>query len=255
MRKRVVVVLLALAAFLGGLLVARGYPDWSLNVIQKEGTTFVVTGQVDANITNTQIDVNVTNSTITIEPAEGSEFVIKPAQDVVFTIQGDVSITNTELNVKVTNSTLAVEVQGTANVEVQNAYLDVKTLRERVTDISEIDAIDYNTYVHSEDGTTETVYTNNYNTTVFLEYISVAIEFGLAEAPADSISPLAFTIEVKILDQDDNQLGRFVANGQMFLNFDPAFPIPPGGKIVVRVANLSSKGAFVNVGGIVRKIS
>jgi len=119
MRKKIMVLLalFALIIVLGVVLVPRGYPDWALNVMQREGTTFVVTGSVDANITNTEINAYVTNSTITIEPSSTAEFIIKPAEAVVFQIQGsvDANITNTELDVHVTNSTITIE-PGTGTV-------------------------------------------------------------------------------------------------------------------------------------------
>ncbi|MHC1624023.1 MAG: hypothetical protein ACXQTR_05485, partial [Candidatus Methanospirareceae archaeon] len=106
MRKKikVLLVLFALIILVGVVLVPRGYPDWALNVMQREGTTFVVTGSVDANITNTEINAYVTNSTITVTPEAEAVFEIKPAEAVVFNIQGqvDANITNTELDVYVT---------------------------------------------------------------------------------------------------------------------------------------------------------
>jgi len=152
-KKKVMLALFVVTIILGGLFVARGYPDWALNVMQKEGTTFVVTGEVDANITNTEINAYVTNSTITIEPSEGAEFIIKPAEAVVFQIQGqvDANITNSSLDVNVTNSEITIKpasgtvftispdsaavfnVQGSVDANITNTELDVHVTNSTIT--------------------------------------------------------------------------------------------------------------------------
>ena len=160
-KKKVLLALFVLIVLLGGFLVARGYPDWALNVMQREGTTFVVTGSVDANITNTEINAYVTNTTITIEPSDGAEFIIKPAAAAVFNIQGqvDANITNTELDVYVTNSTITIEpsstaefiikpaeavvfnVQGQVDANITNTELDVNVTNSTITITPEAEAV------------------------------------------------------------------------------------------------------------------
>jgi len=122
-KKKTLALLFVLAVCLGVVLVPRGYPDWALNVMQREGTTFVVTGSVDANITNTEINAYVTNSTITIEPSSTAVFEVKPSAEVVFNIQGsvDANITNTELDVHVTNSTITIEPEEAAEFIIKPA--------------------------------------------------------------------------------------------------------------------------------------
>jgi len=238
MRKRVVVVLLVLAAFLGGLLVARGYPDWAINVVQREGTTFVVTGQVDANITNTEINARVTNSTITIEPAEGSEFVIKPAQDVVFTIQGDVNAT----------------IQGTASVSIDRATItvDVATLRERAPEQGKVDYA--SEYAKVEAGTEEslTVFENTLDKTVYLELASVMFYIPVTESgTVDYTSKFA---KIEIYSGDGSLLvSIYVSPYTNVANFDPPIPIEPNGKIVVRAWNTGSDDAYVAASVVYRK--
>jgi len=160
-KKKALLALFVLIILLGGFLVARGYPDWALNVMQKEGTTFVVTGSVDANITNTEINAYVTNTTITIEPSEGAEFIIKPAAAAVFNIQGqvDANITNTELDVHVTNSTITItpeygtvfeirpatgvvfNIQGSVDANITNTELDVHVTNSTITITPEAEAV------------------------------------------------------------------------------------------------------------------
>ena len=247
-KKKVMLALFVLTILVGGFLVARGYPDWALNVIQKEGTTFVVTGSVDANITNAEINAYVTNTTITIEPSEGAEFIIKPAEAVVFQIQGqvDANITNTELNVNVTNSVLDVNVQGTANVEIQNAQLNVKTLREQASEAENItyarDFLDLDSDVVQG----KIIYKNEGNTTVYLEAVYAAIK------NSDTYDSACF-IDVSILDPDGYTVAEFYANPPNFpLNFDPAVPIPPGYSIEVYAYRWVNYGYTVSVSLLIR---
>lgn len=221
-KKKVLLALLVVIALVGGVVMAKGYPDWATNVIQHEGTTFVVTGDVDANITNSALDVNVTNS---------------------------------QLDVNVTNSTLDVNVAGTADVEIQNANVNVKNLRERVVEPGDLSAFAKETGVAEQSTNTVRIWTNPFNRTVYLEYFSVAVEVGVASQPCDTLSPLAVAIRMSVKTSGGTELFRLTSNGQMFLNLDPALPIPEGGYIEVYMSNASDKSLFVNIAGIVRVIS
>ena len=236
----------------------KGYPDWATNVIQKEGTAFVVTGNVDANITNAEIDAHVTNSKISIEPAEGSEFVIKPAQSVVFNVQGsvdanitnsklnvdanitnsklnvDANITNSTLDVNVTNSSLNVSVQGTADVEIQNAQLNVATLRELAPSAGKVlfaaDALDL-----GNASTTPGVrlYENNTGHDVYLEQIIIAMRPQTTSPP--SIQPYEHAFIIEVIRGTDTVLLLCANYIHSPLNFDPAIPIHDGEHLSVFV--------------------
>ncbi len=281
-KKKTLALLFVLAVCLGVVLVPRGYPDWALNVMQREGTTFVVTGSVDANITNTEINAYVTNSTITITPEETAEFIIKPAEAVVFNIQGqvDANITNTELDVHVTNSTITITpeagtvfeikpatevvfniqgdvnatIQGTASVSIDYATItvDVATIRERA---SEENKLGYETgHASAAAGDAEwfTLFTNNLGETVYIETITFAVlRSPVATAP---IHPLEAMIHVKLYDASDNVFAEFYQNGYSpELNFDPAVPLPANGYIKIGFINRGDSPAELFTSVVYRK--
>jgi len=195
--------------------VAKGYPDWATDVIQHEGTTFVVTGNVDANVMNSVLDVNVTNS---------------------------------QLDVNVTNSVLDVSVQGTANVEIQNAELNVKTLRERASESGDIDFAETMLNLTSNTSDLRTLYENTTNSTVYLEAVYAA------EEETDTFDETC-AVAVILIRPDGSQAGLFVGNVQNFpMNFDPAIPLAPGAKVMAQAARWSNLTHKVQVTALLRTV-
>jgi len=251
------VLLLALGP--GSVEVAQmGHPDWTTK-------TEVVNSELYVTVLNSSLDVNVTNSTIAITPANDAVFTISPEATAIFQVSGsvdanitnstlNVNVTNTSLDVNVTNSSLSVTVHGTADVEIQNAELNVRNLREQVVDVGDLAGFADSTYVPSVSGTTVTVWTNTQGKTVYLEYFTVAVEVASSSAPQNSISPTAISIKMRVKDSAGNTLFELYSNGQMFLNLDPAPPIPDGAYIEVSISNASSANLFVNIAGIIRLI-
>ena len=232
----------------------KGYPDWATNVIQKEGTEFVVTGNVDANITNAEIDAHVTNSKISIEPAEGSEFVIKPAESTVFNVQGsvDANITNSSLDVHVTNSALDVNVQGTANVEIQNAQLNVQTLREQASAANKVEwagtELDLANASSYEAGT---LYENNTGHDVYLEQILIALKPTSSNPP--SVEPYEHVFYIEIGPTGNPRVIIFANYIHSPINFDPAIPVHDGEKIQAWVYGVDKQNMHAVVDAIIRK--
>jgi len=245
-KKKTLALLFVLAVCLGVVLVAKGYPDWALNVMQKEGTTFVITGSVDANITNTEINAYVTNTTITIEPAEGTEFIIKPAEAAVFQIQGDVNITNTELNVNVTNTTLNVTgdvnatIQGTASVSIDNATvtIDTATIRENVEAEGKVKTKWGSKTISSGSFEQLFAYANTETYDVYLESVGAV---GYMEASPYYPMYLGYgIIVVEVFDESNTEVFDLTYDiAQLPHNFDPAIRIPPNWEIRVYAFNYS----------------
>ncbi len=246
---------------IGVVKMAGDNPDWTLpvSIRSQEISNLTVdigaqsvehldiwfTGQtqdMNVNITNATLDVNVTNSQINANITNTSL---------------DVNVTNTTLNVdaNITNSVLNVSMQGVANVEIQNAELNVKNLREQVISVTDLEGFSSALYADSGSAASETVYTNNNNFTVYLEYFTVAVHLGAAAGTTNTLDPTVIYIEFRVKDPKGTTLFTLTANGQMFLNLDPAIPIPSGGKIEVTVGNSSTYGLFIKIGGIIRKIS
>jgi len=284
MRKKIMVLLalFALIIVLGVVLVPRGYPDWALNVMQREGTTFVVTGSVDANITNTEINAYVTNTTITITPEAGTVFEIKPAEAVVFNIQGqvDANITNTELDVYVTNSTITITpeagtvfeikpatgvtfnitgdvnatIQGTASISIDNATItvDVATVREKASELGNLDFHWGGADVDPGGSALGIDYTNTNNYTLYLEMITFSIMKARSSDP--DVNPLNVNVWFEIEDDSGNTIAAFEVNppGKP-INFDPAIPILPNWKILANVNNMQDSKLSFEFSYIFRK--
>lgn len=232
MRKYIVIILVLLLAGVGVVLMAGDNPDWTLPVSIKAQEIGYLTVDVAAQSMK-ELNVRITSQE-------------SPVQ---------VDLVTPQLDVNVTNSVLNVQVQGTANVNVENAQLNVRNLREQVVDLTHIEGFSSSIYVSPTSEESETVFTNNENITVYLEYFSVAGTVGGAYLPADTLSKMSITVTLYLKDQNNNTVIMLVSNGGMFLNLDPAIPIPPGYKLEVKVANTSSKGLFVDVAGIIRKIA
>lgn len=250
MKRKKVIVALLIVSLLGVVKMAGDNPDWTLpvSIRSQEISNLTVdigaqslghldiwfTGQtqdMNVNITNTTLDVNVTNSQI------------------------NANITNTSFDVNVTNSTLNVNVQGTAQVDIQNAEVNVKNLREQVAAPSDLKGFKNTRNVGSGGSVSVTVYTNNEGKTVFLEYLTTAVQGPANATVANTLSPLAVTWRVEIKDSRGTTLYEFFANGNLFMNFDPAIPVPAGGKIVVTMVNMSSEGMYMYVSGVVRTLT
>jgi len=262
--KTVLIVLIAVIALAGVVLVAKGYPDWNYQILPGEGAVFQIIGQVDANITNAQInvnitntllDVNVTNSTITIEPATDTVFEIKPSAGVTFNIQGsvDANITNSELDVKVTNSTLNVTVQGTADVEIQNAELNVQTLREQASAAGKVATATWSSTSLSGDEGSDSgrLYTNSESSTVYVEMITHTFH---ALSGATSYGP-AYQVTIKYVfrHSDGSSFAVIYSNPYQVLNFDPAIPLAPGDYVEASVVNRTGVAGYFHASIIVRK--
>jgi len=237
-KKKVLLALFVLAIFLGGFLVARGYPDWALNVIQKEGTTFVVTGSVDANITNTEINAYVVNSTITVEPSEGSVFEIKPATGVVFNIQGDVNAT----------------VQGTVSVSVDQATIEVgvATVRERASELNKVKSFYATEHLTSQEVRTWTIYTNEGTENAYLELVSFGAT-SFFDVLTDPTKILGAYFEVRLKDETGEVKAVVFGNALTTLNLDPALPIPPGWQVEVELDNNSDVALDLSISIIIRE--
>ena len=264
--------------------------DMNVNITNSTLDVNVTNSQINANITNTSLDVNVTNTTLNVDAnitnsvlnvdANVTNSVLNVSvQDVanvnitnatldvnvtnsqinanITNTSLDVNVTNTTLNVdaNITNSILNVSMQDVANVEIQNAEVNVKNLREQVISVTDLEGFSYALYANSGSAASATVYTNNNNFTVYLEYFTVAVELGEAAGTTNTLDPTVIYIEFRVKDSEGTTLFTLTANGQMFLNLDPAIPIPSGGKIEVSVSNSSTYGLFIQVGGIIRKIS
>ena len=247
--------------------------DMNVNITNSTLDVNVTNSQINANITNTSLDVNVTNTTLNVDANITNSVlnvdanITNPTLDVNVTNSQinanitntslDVNVTNTTLNVdaNITNSILNVSMQDVANVEIQNAELNVKNLREQVISVTDLEGFSYALYANSGSAASATVYTNNNNFTVYLEYFTVAVELGEAAGTTNTLDPTVIYIEFRVKDSEGTTLFTLTANGQMFLNLDPAIPIPSGGKIEVSVSNSSTYGLFIQVGGIIRKIS
>jgi len=85
-------------------------------VDQQPGAVLNVSGDVNANITNTELNVNVVNSKITVEPSDTAVFKVD-VQNSTINVSGTVSVDaiNTTVNVSgavdanITNSSIAIE--------------------------------------------------------------------------------------------------------------------------------------------------
>jgi len=232
MRKKIMVllVLFALIILVGVVLVPRGYPDWALNVMQREGTTFVVTGSVDANITNTTINAYVVNSTITVTPEAEAVFEIKPATGVVFNIQGDVNAT----------------IQGTASISIDNATItvDVATVREKASTENKLGYGDNIGGVDPGSSETITLFNNTLGTTVYVELLTAIIY----QDPSETLSPDPKDLfgSFEFYDSSGVRFARIYINFWSDVkNLDPAIPLPAGGYVKLTVANRGSvRAAF-----------
>ena len=240
MRKKIMVllVLFALIILVGVVLVPRGYPDWALNVMQREGTTFVVTGSVDANITNTEINAYVTNTTITITPEAGTVFEIKPATGVTFNITGDVNAT----------------IQGTADINIKNAEItvDVATVREKASELGNLDFHWGGADVDPYGSALGIEYTNTNNYTLYLEMITFSVTKGRSSDP--DVNPLNVNVWFEIEDDSGTTIAAFEMNppGRP-INFDPAIPILPNWKILANVNNMQDSKLSFEFSYIFRK--
>ena len=216
--KTVLIALIAVIALVGVVLVAKGYPDWNYQILPLEGAVFEITGNVDANITNAQINVN---------------------------------ITNTSLDVNVTNSTLNVTVQGTADVEIQNAELNVQTLREQASAAGNVEYGNGGVDFAGAGSDSVIIYTNHHTDTVYLEQITCA--FNKFSSSQPNVDPSEVYIEILIADSDNNILYLFPANLNHFpINFDPAIPIPPEGYVKMSVDFYSSAVGSVGASALIR---
>ncbi len=156
----------------------------------------------------------------------------------------DVNVTNTSLDVNVTNSTLNVSVQGTANVEIQNARINVATAKELASEGGNIAyaSTQLNTYDYYSDS--KTIYTNSGTETVYLEMVTFRMSSGFAQD---------MSLQVLIKDSTGTTRAWFYAMvTSSSLNFDPAIPLPPGWKIEVYAERYSSNQAYVDVSILIR---
>jgi len=229
-KMKVLLVLFALVILLGVVLVPRGYPDWALNVMQREGTTFVVTGSVDANITNTEINAYVTNTTITITPEAGTVFEIKPATGVTFNITGDVNAT----------------IQGTASVSIDYATItvDVATIRERASEENRLGYGDNIGGVDPGSDATVTLFNNTLGTTVYVELLTAIIYRDPSETSSPDPKDVFGSFE--FYDSDGVRFARIYINFWSDVkNLDPAIPLPANGYVKLKVSNRGSvRAAF-----------
>jgi len=149
----------------------------------------------------------------------------------------DVNVTNTSIDVNVTNSVLDVSVQGTANVEIQNAILNVQTLREQASENNKIDYYADSFNVPAYDSVLNVAWTNTNTYTVYLEMITFSVVKSNSSDP--DIDPLNVEIWFEIVDDSGNEIAQFNINppGKP-INFDPAIPIPSGWKIEANVNNM-----------------
>jgi len=223
-KKKTLALLFVLAVCLGVVLVAKGYPDWALNVMQREGTTFVVTGLVDANITNTEINANITNTTITIEPAAGTVFEVKPSADVTFNITGDVNAT----------------IQGTASVSIDNATvtIDTATIRENVETEGKVKTKWGSQTITSGSFVQLFAYTNTETYDVYLESVGAV---GYMDASPYNPMYLGYgIIVVEVFDESNTLVFDLTYDiAQLPHNFDPALRIPPNWEVRVYAYNYS----------------
>lgn len=223
------------------------FPDWTV-------PANVTNSQLDVNITNSALDVTIVDSTTVLE-VTGNVNVTNSVLDVNVTNSTfDVNIINSTLDVNVTNSSINVEIQGTANVEIQNAEVNVQNVREQVRDVSHLAPFADESSVPSNSTGNIIPFQNVYGKTVYLEYLTATIAIPSSAAPKDDLSPTATHITFKIQTSSGITLFQLNANGQMFLNLDPALPIPDGGKIVVELENRSSISLYLRVAGVVRRI-
>lgn len=203
--KRSLLALLLVIMLVGVVFVARGYPDWSIDVIQHEGTTFVVTGNVDANVTNSTLDVNVTNS---------------------------------QLDVNVTNSTLNVAVEGVTSVSIDSATvtIDVATLKEKTEGAGRVFTLNGTEAVDSAGVETLIEYTNNLGIDIYIESVGAMAYDASTLGTEIKQGTLYYVLEV--YNADNNIIFREWYDYSHFpANFDPALRVRDGWKIVLKAAN------------------
>ena len=214
---KVLLALLLITALVVVVSVAKGYPDWSVSVVQKEGMTVVVEGSVDANVTNSQLDVNVTNS--------------------VLNISGDVDAT----------------IQGTASVSIDSATItvDVATIRERAPGLGKVYSYYDTEHLTAGQSYTRVVFTNEGESNAYLELITVSATnfFSTLSNPA---SVLAAHFEIYLKDESGNIKAKLFANPPAVINLDPALAIPPGWTVEVEFYNGSGETLDLSMGMIIR---
>ena len=165
----------------------------------------------------------------------------------------DINVTNSELDVNVTNSTLNVSVQGTANVEIQNAELNVQTLKEQASATGKVVTAKWDSNALSGNGGSDsgTLYTNSESSTVYVEMITHTF---YAISGASSYDP---AYQVRIVYNFKHSSGTIFAviysNPYQVLNFDPAIPLAPGDYVEVSVTNFGSVQGYYQGSIIVRK--
>ncbi len=187
----------------------KGNPDWSYQSQPVEGAVFTVSGTVDANITNSEINANVTNSSF---------------------------------DVNVTNSSLDVNVQGTADVQIQNAQVNVQTVREQASAAGNV--FYASDIIHpselTADNYVKTLYTNDTGENVYLEQILNSLWEPHAKTngpiPAESIDA-----EIRVMAPGtafpDDPVVAFPFNWtDCPVNFDPSIPLPPNYSIELLVS-------------------
>jgi len=189
-------------------------------------TTVTVSGDVNANITNSSIaitnatddqgnpipldinvtnsvinvsgsvDANITNSTLTIEPATGATF--------------DVNVTNSTINVSgsvdanITNSTIVVEPAGGAtfnvsgSVDVSGSEININTINTTVEvqaptgDILRATELYDKTYVFTRSVSLSASTSDTFSITIAGKIAQIAVSFTFS----DYTSPLNFRIEI-----------------------------------------------------------
>jgi len=214
-------------------------PDWTLPVsVRAQEIESLAVDIAAQSLSELTIKIAGQEVPVTIEPAGG----------VVFNVQGsvDANITNSSLNVHVTNSSLTVTVQGTANVEIQNAQLNVQTLREQASEAGKVTYASKQLDLYNNSQASATLYQNTSSKTVFLEAIYAALE-------GTSTYDQSCLIHIAIHDNNNNEVAVIPANPPNFpLNFDPAIPLPPGYKIVVLAWRVSSYQYTVYISTLLR---